>query len=138
MIRTLRLKPPEGIGVRLEDAVPTPHELPMAVALESASDPGALVFWRNPSSGITGIFHRLGRTAWPDARVTRIHAIVLRPDAGPGAAGLELVLTDGTELPVLISRPFREEFAEWLESTMPALEAFLELEVHWKDYGWDR
>jgi hypothetical protein len=47
-------------------------------------------------------------------------------------------LDDGSERPVLISRPFREEFAEWLESAAPELEDFLELQVQWKDYGWDR
>lgn len=138
MIRTLRLHPPPGVRPRIENPVPTVHELSMVVPLEAAADPGAVVVWRDTATGVSGIFHRFGRTAWPEARVVRIHAIELRPDIGPGASGLELVLDDGAELPVLVVRPYREDFALWLKRESAALGRFLEVEAGWQDYGWDR
>jgi hypothetical protein len=138
MNQLLRLSPPAGIALRIQDAVPTPHELPLSVALESARDPAALVFWRSADSTICGIFHGLGRTAWPHARLRRLHAVVIRPGAGPGATGLELVLEDGAELPLLVVRPYREDFANWLATEMETIGRFLEVEMHWKDYGLDR
>jgi len=111
----------------------------MLVALEAASHPSDVIAWCNPEEDIAGFFHSMGRVAWPASQLVIAHAVIVRPDVGPGAAGLELGLQDGgPESPVLVSRPFRDDVAVWLASQRALLADFLGIEVIWKDYGFDR
>jgi hypothetical protein len=109
----------------------------MLVALEAAADPGSIILWSDSEAGVAGLYHSLGRTAWTRSNVASLHAVVLRPGAGSGAAGLEIALLDGREAPVLVTRPFREEAAEWLEAQRERIGEIAGLEVQWRDYGSD-
>jgi hypothetical protein len=137
MIRWIRLQGPPGSAFRVQDSFPYPHELPLTVAFEAAAAPDSIILWTDSGRGIAGLYHALGRTAWPCAGLSELRAVVLRPGTGSGATGLELVLDDGREGPVLISRPFEEELVEWLESEIPRIEELLGIEVVWMDYGVD-
>jgi len=138
MIRCARLHCPPGSQFRVADPFPFAHDLPLLVALEAAEDPQDVVLWADPENGVVGLFQPLGRTAWRLADVVGLNAVLLRPGDGPGATGLELILKDGREAPVVITRPFREDLVEWLNAQLPRIEEVLGLPVRWVDYGEDR
>jgi len=105
--------PGQGARSGVQDPFSFPHKLPMLVAMEAANHPSDVMIWCDPEEDIAGLFHSMGREpAWPASRLVIANAVILRPDAGSGAAGLELGLEDsGPEAPVRVSRPFRDDVA---------------------------
>jgi len=140
-LRWVRLSPPVGVRFRVENPFGPDGAmaLPMAVAFEGAGgSEDDLVVWWDAAADVAGIYGRGGRVAWRRSRLRAAHGIQLRPASGDGAVGLEIELDGREEVGVLVSRPFREEAADWLGAQRVALGEAFGIPVGWRDYGWDR